>query len=533
MATTVPTQSALTLGDYIAIGKRRFWLMVFVFVVVLAISVLVIRSLPPRYRSTAVVSVESQQIPEGLVQSTVRDYADQRIGFVNQRVMTTARLLEVIDKHRLYAEGNSDTPEALRVERLREHIILDTIRDPVVRKGRGSTVAFTLSFEHGDPEISAAVANDLVTMFLAENVRSRTAQATGTTQFLTQEAMRLGVLVSAMDARVAEFKQKHSQILPEHLDMRMGMLERSEAGLKALEREIASLREEMRFLKAQRASLGTILSAGTAEDLRVMSPAQRLASLKAELVDKSAVYGSAHPDLRSLRRRIALLEREAKSARGRQAGGASATVADPATMQIEAQIISADVRLASLREQKQELQEKIEGMQANIIETPLVEKELKDLTRDYENARTEYEEIKAKQQEAELAENLEEQEKAERFVLLESPMVPSVPVWPDKRKAYLSALFLAAGSSAGTAFLVELLDKTIRGPAMVTSILQRHPLAVIPFIESPRDRRRERVRRLGFLFALLIVLLGVLVIAHFYYQPISVLASSLFEAVLQ
>lgn len=525
-------ENTLDLDGLLVIAKRRAWLMVTVCLVGLVVSVIVIQHLPPRYRSTAIVSVESQQVPEGFVQSTVSGYANERIGFVKQRVMTTGRLLEVVDKHQLYPEKRGKVPAPLLAAEFRENVFLETIVDPAIGKGRSSTVAFTLGFEHGDPEIATAVATDLVTMFLDENVRTRTARATETTEFLAQEASRLNEQVSAMDARVAEFKQKHSDTLPEHLGLRMGMLQRSEADLKALEREILALAEEKRFLETQRMTLGAILSAGASPDARVMSPAQLLAALKAELLDKTAVYGSAHPDLRRLRRRIALLEREVESAPSDEENEPSATVPDPAKAQIETQISSAEARLVSLREQKRALQGKIEKLQARIMQTPQIERAFKALTRDYENARAEYEEIRGKQRDAKLAENLEKQEKAERFVLLESPQVPSAPVWPEKPKVYVLGFVLAVGSGAGTAFLAEFLDKTIRGPAVLTSILQRHPLAVIPFIERSGDRSRQRVRRLSFLLAAFLVLITVLAVTHVLYQPLDVLLISMREAVV-
>ena len=527
-------ESTLTLDDYLAIAKRRIWLVVSVFVVLLAISMLVIHSLPPRYRSTAIVAVESQKIPEGIVQSTVRDYADERIGFVNQRVITPARLLEIIDKHRLCPDQRVKVPAPVLVDELREHIFLETIQDPAKRRGGSSTIAFTLAFEHGDPEVAAAVANDLVTMFLEENVRTRTAQASGTTEFLAQEALRLNALVRTTDRKVAEFKQEHSDALPEHLNLRMDMLQRSEANLRALEREIASLEEEKRFLETQSLSLGAILSAGGAKDAGVVSPVQLLAALKVEVVDKAAIYGSAHPDLRSLRRRIALLEQEVASALRVQRKEPSESETDPATSKIETEITSAGARLTSLRKQKQDVEEKIKGLQARIIGTPQVERALKELTRDYENIRAEYDEIKAKQRDAELAEHLEEQEKAERFVLLEPPMVPSLPVWPNMRKAYALAFALAAAGSAGMAFLAESLDNRIRGPVMLASILRSHPLAVIPFIKSTSDKRRERARRRQWLLLVsLAVLLGALALTHVLYQPLNVLVGSLFDAALR
>ena len=47
----------------------------------------------------------------------------------------------------------------------------------------------------------------------------------------------------------------------------------------------------------------------------------------------------------------------------------------------------------------------------------------RELSRDYDNARLKYQEIRAKQMEAQTAQNLETDRKGERFTLIEPPFV--------------------------------------------------------------------------------------------------------------
>jgi hypothetical protein len=177
-----------------------------------------------------------------------------------------------------------------------------------------------------------------------------------------------------------------------------------------------------------------------------------------------------------------------------------------------------------LQKERTKLQAKIDSLHTIITKTPLVERGLKELTHDYKSALTEYNEVSEKRRAAQLGENLETEQKAERFVLLEAAMVPSVPIWPDKRKSYAIGIVLSLGSGVGTAYLAEVLDSTIRGPAMLLSVLQHYPLAVIPFIESSADRKRQRFRWVWLLSAVVIVLvLALAIILFYYYQPLDIL----------
>ena len=133
-----------------------------------------------------------------------------------------------------------------------------------------------------------------------------------------------------------------------------------------------------------------------------------------------------------------------------------------------------------------------------------------------------HEDVRSKQQQAQLAQNLEQQEKAERFLLLEPPNIPSEPVQP-KLKLFALAFLLALGSGTGVAFAAEFLDNTIRGPTMLTSVLGRKPLAVIPYIENTADHPSGRIRHVLIWLALILLLVVALALTHFLYQPLDAL----------
>ena len=60
-----------TLQDYIAFLRRRKWFIVVPWLVILCIASVVAYILPPVYQSKATILIESQQVPEDLVRTTV------------------------------------------------------------------------------------------------------------------------------------------------------------------------------------------------------------------------------------------------------------------------------------------------------------------------------------------------------------------------------------------------------------------------------------------------------------------------------
>ncbi|NIR45525.1 MAG: lipopolysaccharide biosynthesis protein, partial [Gammaproteobacteria bacterium] len=139
------------LGYYIDSLRRRRPAVMMLVGVLMLISALVAFLVPPSYRSSATILIETQDVPEDFVRSMVTSYANQRIQMISQRVMTRSNLLDLINRYDLYADERDNKTTEKLVEEMRDQIGLKTINADVIdpRTGRPTqaTIAFTLSFE--------------------------------------------------------------------------------------------------------------------------------------------------------------------------------------------------------------------------------------------------------------------------------------------------------------------------------------------------------------------------------------------------
>ena len=215
-----------TLGDYISIAWRRKFYILIPFILVLGITAATIMVLPPVYRSTGTILVESQQIPQSMIESTVTSFATERIEIIKQRIMTSQQLFDIIKKFDLYANEINSTPRTQILEDMRERITVGNVTAKLSggRRGPSALIAFTVSFEHRVPAVAQKVANELVTLFLDENIRSRTARAEETTDFLKKEGERLRVEIERMELQIADFEQENRESLPETLRLNIERL---------------------------------------------------------------------------------------------------------------------------------------------------------------------------------------------------------------------------------------------------------------------------------------------------------------------
>lgn len=508
----------LTLSDYLSILKRRWGQMLAAAALILATAIAAALLLPPVYQSTGTILVESQQIPSDLVKATVDTYADERIEVIKQRVMTRENMYRIIQKYRLYPDDAATQTTSTLIDKLREALSVELLSADVqgVRGGK-VTIAFKVGFEYVKPEIAHKVANEIVTLFLDENVKVRTERATETTEFLTQELDKLKIELEGVENKVATFKQQHANSLPEHLEMHMGMMQRADADIKELDREYKSTQEELRYLDVELASTKSAVR-GSTEVLAV----SELDKAKAELERSLVLYKETHPTVRALKRKIENLEKAALAPVEVKAPVISLEN-DLVIAKIKTQIEAAKVRLNSIADQKRGMQLKINQLQSQVTQSPQVERGLFTLMRDYENAKSKYEEMKSKQVNAKIAEHLESENKAERFSILEPPIFPDEPIKPNRKKIIALGIFAALAGPLMLIALLETLDKRVRGVESLTSSIKMRPLVVIPYITTQTElRRAEKITKYVIITIIGLIILA-LVIIHFMIIPLDVL----------
>ncbi len=570
-------QPEIGLRELLEIVKRRRTLLIGSLLGAVVVTLLLVVLLPPTYRSTGTILIEQQEVPSELVRSTVTSYADQRLQVINQRVMTTQNLLEIIRRYDLYPSMMKRETRERIIEEMRDDIRFNMLSADVIdpRSGvpRKATIAFTVAYEHRSPDLAMKVANDLTTLYLNENLTSRARLANDASSFLTGEGDRLQKEIAALEQRLATFKADNVEQLPELAALNMQLLDRTEQEVRSAETEARSLRQQKTYLEAQLALLkpNAVMISDSGE--RIMTPSDRLKMLKAELASRRALYSPGHPDIvriereiagletsatektadandilrridaargelmsatekysaehpdvRRLERVVAQLESELATASTTSSAARSTDGADnPAYVQIRSQLeattndlAALDGKIASLRAQAFEYQRKVSV-------SPRIEQEYREITRDYENAQLQYRGLRAKQMDAELAQNLESGRKGERFTLIEPPLPPEVPASPNRLAILLIGLLLSLAIAGGSTALAENFDTSVRSRRDLIDVMRSAPLALIPRIVTVEEIAQVRRRLKLAVAGSLATFAAALVLVHIAYRPLDTL----------
>ena len=207
----------------------------------------------------------------------------------------------------------------------------------------------------------------------------------------------------------------------------------------------------------------------------------QLAKARAELAAAREKYSDLHPDVVRLKRTVDTLEAEANRAAAQQSVSASS---DPEYLALQSELQQVAGEIGAVRSQRAELNRKIAEYQSRLAQSPEVEREYSALTRDLDHATSKYSEIMDKLTSAKLAEELEREQKAERFTLIEAANYPSTPSEPNIPAIMLLGVTLALGAGVGVAALAEYLDHRIHGPKELAAVFKAPPLAIIPEIRG-------------------------------------------------
>lgn len=565
-------QQAPDFEDYLSAFKRRRLSILLIALAIFAVGALAAILWPPTYKSSATILIKEQDIPPDLVRSTVTSFASQRIQAISQKVMARPNLLEIIEKYSLYADDRERLTTEEIIEEMRDNIGLDLIDADVVdpRTGRptAATIAFQLSFSGEQPDQVQKVVNELMSLYLKENLKERAEKANEAYNFLTAESDRLSKEISTLESNLATFKEKHVNTLPELQQLNLNLMERTEREISDIDSQIRAQEQTKVYLQSQLAQIKPFGS-----DIS-LDPKTRLQALRTEYLGLVARYSSDHPDVIRVKREIEGLERETgivdssaeqlkqlEALRGelatlrkkysaqhpdviklerqikslqskpapqsREGSSLAASAQDnpdnPAFIQIQTQIEAADTEIRSLRQKQDDLGKKLSEYEQRLVATPQVEREYSALTRDLQNAISEYQEIHTKRMAAEIAQELERDSKGERFEIVEPPILPEEPVSPNRPAILFLSLVLALGLGIGYAAIAESLDDAVRSSKSIAATVGVAPLAIIPYMQNDREvrnGRRRLVARTSAAAAIVIVLIAAM---HFFWKPLDVL----------
>src|SRR5438132_4347112 len=315
------TQNGSGLDGMLSVWSRRKWLAILAFAGPMSAAVSLITFLPNVYRSVATVLVDRQQIPETFVRSTVTSALETRLRTISQEILSRSRLEALINRFGLYPDLRNRVPFEDVIARMRGDIKLE-LKSAETRGQREATVAFTISYEGGDPGTVSLVTNTLASFYVEENLKARARQATGTAEFLKVQLQDTKKRLDEHEQRVSEFKRRHLGELPQQMDANLATVEGLYTQLRLNADNQTRAAERRQALSSQLAEAESLpspaaVAPGRPAALPETSEA-RLARLKEALTGLRTQFSERYPDVVRLAAEVTAVERVLADAKSRE-----------------------------------------------------------------------------------------------------------------------------------------------------------------------------------------------------------------------
>jgi polysaccharide chain length determinant protein (PEP-CTERM system associated) len=511
---TEQEEEGLNLGDIPAIIKRRIWSLILPAVLVMALAVLAAVVWPPTFRSSAIVLVEAQEIPSDFLMTTLTSYVEQRVQNITQRILSTSRLLEIINDLDLYRDIREKATREELVEKMREAIKIKPISvetvDPRTGRPGVATGAVEFAFDGELPKQVQRVTDTIVTSFLEANLTERQRQTAEAESLLTEEMERVKAQMAVVEGDLADFKEKHINVLPEMLGINQQTVSSVETQVARLKDQLRSFKEREGYLQTQLASIPEVADASQA----------RLQQVEMELVNLKTKFTEEHPDVRKLTQEITDLKAQ------RDQAGESGEENPPdntAYITLASQLASTQSEIASTQRQIAELEAREAKFRGRLEKTPQVEETYNALLIERNNTRAKYEDLMRKVMEANVAHGMEKEQKGERFTLIEPAQYPEKPVRPNRIAIVVIGFVLGMGCGVGFAALREFTDTSVHGPQDLLNAGIAPVLATIPVIQSRRDKRLVSLKRWGLALGIVFGVTAVVVSFHLMVMDLDIL----------
>jgi protein tyrosine kinase modulator len=482
----------ISVTDIKRVLRRWWWILPLTTVFFGGLGTLAAMVLPKKYTSKTMVTVEDATISPKLLEPVITDDLNRQLGAMKEEILSRSRLQPVIEKLGLYQQERGKAHIEDLDDRLRASVNITPL-EPMAGTANRQIPGFYINVTFNNGLLAQQICTEITSMFLEENARERQTKSQQTTGFFQQRLDEAKKKLDDEDAKLAEFKSKHPGEMPDQAQTSISLLSALNAQLESNTQQLSRAQQEKTFneslLQQQLANLaqatsstGVVASAETLDD--------QLTAQQQKLVSLLNIYTPEHPDVVKTQRAIEDLKKRIEE---QQKAGTAATTATanakptriepPQVQQLRAKLRLDDQNIADLVKAQSRLQGEIGVLQGRIQATPMVEQEYKDLTRDYQTASENYNDLLKRLNTSEVAEHMENQQQSESFKVFDPPSLPNEPSFPNK------LMFAGGGFGGGLAlglgclYLIAAMDKSLHSERDVELGLKLPLLVSIPALD--------------------------------------------------
>lgn len=485
--------------DYTAILRRRRPLIIVPVILGPIILFVISLMLQSRYESDTLVIIQRQKIPNALVQPIITDDLNERITNLEEQVLSRTRLEPIIKRYDLF-KSDAGQPMDTLVTKLRKNIALTAVK-PIIRSRDETLPGFTIGVTLSNAREAQQVCAEITSMFIEEDLQQREQSTQDASSFFTAQVNDAKRHLDEEDAKLAQFKGKYINELPDETQTNLNLLSSLDGRLEASTQTLSRTLQEKTFtesiLSQQVATWKAYQETGKGLD-KTPPPQtleQQLQAKQSTLASMETEYTPNHPDIVELKADIDQLKKKIAEQEAapppKVEVSTKPSIGEPAQIQqLRSQLRASEEAIRSQTKAQKQLQDEIQVLESRIKMTPIVEQQYKEITRDHQTAQDFYNDLLKKANDSEMATDLEHRQQGDRISVMDPANLPEKPTFPNRPLFALGGLGGGLGLGLCLAWIMEMRDKAIYNDKDIKACLGLTTLARVPSIPETRPQKR-------------------------------------------
>ncbi|MBN1946300.1 MAG: polysaccharide biosynthesis tyrosine autokinase [Bradymonadales bacterium] len=480
-------EPGLPIREYWAILRKRVWSILLVLGLVSGLALLYIVNQPNIYRATATVEIRTDQNrvlsdmepvvdPAGGARYwSTREFYETQYRIISSRAVAQQVVTALQLSTNLQFLGLSQQAD---VEQLRSE--MERI-DPVDRLMSMAHVEpipdsylVEISVEHTDPALATLLANTIAQVYVERNREQQLRGTTDAFEWLDEERVNLRNRVEQAEAALLEFRQQHDMhdaTLVARQQLLTGQLDDVTGRLSAVREQLSQTRSEQRQIRRalESGQVADIPLQAVIENPLIHTLKQQRQHISDELRRLEAQYGENQYRVQGLTQSLAQVE-------------------EAIDREVTTILSSYDTVLSGIESRERELVSQQEAIRQQMVELSLAEPSYNQLERDIQLDTQTLQVIEQRHKEADL---YRRQQDVNNIEMLDAAITPTRPVRPNRQQVAFIAAILGLVLGVGLAFLLEILDNTVKTQEDVEQVCGLTFLGVIPSIKGRINHRRR------------------------------------------
>jgi polysaccharide chain length determinant protein (PEP-CTERM system associated) len=362
----------------------------------------------------------------------------------------------------------------------------------VVAEGDPGSHIFKVTATSGRRDLSDAdnaqvaqdVAQQMIDIFKEQNLGGSRGEVRDTIAFMDQQLAERSKQLEDAEQRRLAFEAKYPD-LAGGTDAIISQLNGYRAELRNVEADLAAAQSALAAIDGQMASTPKVLTTpdGGGPKAALAQARANLAALQARGLTES------HPDVIAARKSIAALTKAASGP-----GGDYGTP-NPAYTSLQGIRVERQATVEALTSRAAALRQQIVSVEANEAQAPAAAAEAKQISRDYDVLKAQYDKLLADREELRLRGQVETEHNSVKFDVVDPPSTPRKPSAPNRPLLLFAVLMAGAVLGCAAAYAVGKLRSTFATASKLETTFELPVIGTISLAMTDAARAIERKKR--------------------------------------